>query len=534
MRSFQFAGYTLDSRVGCLCAGDRPIALRRKSYDVLCYLVENAGRLVSKEELIETVWRNVTVGDESLTRCVSDIRLALKDQDQKIIKTVHGRGYILAVPMTTTEIEPSTGSSESTRHVGQDSARSRNGAVNGISVVVLPFTNLSGDPRQDYVADLITEGLTAYISRLRGSFVIARTTAAAYKSKAIDIRCIGKELGVRYVLEGSAHNAGKYLRVNARLIDALSGALLWAEQCRADSDDLLQMLDQIVTRVARTLQIELTIVEAARLSSMRLPCNQSQDLAMRGEAIILQYGPWHEAANEAFEFCEHALCLDPCNVLALSTLVEKFTFRLGHLQSFDRGDDVKKAEELASRALAIEPNSYHARHAKARVLVAQQRLEEALVMAERGLALNPSFIPIYLDLCQGHFFLGEAEKVVEYASTAIRLSPRDPWLGVFHTHEGHGYALLNNELQSIDCYRRAIATNPEIPVIYVRLAVALASTGQDAEGRRVLDQYLSHPRTRTRTIAQLRAAGIETSNPCVLAFREKLYDGLQKLGMPDK
>jgi adenylate cyclase len=244
---FHFEGYTLDLRRACLHAGDREIELRPKSFEMLRYLVENAGRLVSKDELIKAVWPNVTVADESLTRCVSDVRLALGDADQRIIKTLLRRGYLFAAPVSA---GPMGGSATSGRPPGGPisdfisessltaSTEPTSRSAPRLSLVVLPFANLSGDSAQDYLADVITEGLTAYLSRVRDSFVIARTSALAYKGKAADVKQIGQELGVRYILKGSVQQSARRVRVSAQLVDAHTGAHIWADRFDADRVDL--------------------------------------------------------------------------------------------------------------------------------------------------------------------------------------------------------------------------------------------------------------------------------------------------------
>jgi adenylate cyclase len=258
---FRFEGYMLDLRRGSLHAGDREVELRPKSFEMLRYLVENAGRLISKDELIKAVWQNATVTDESLTRCVSDVRLALGDADQRIIKTLLRRGYLFASPVSAgtpgspmlSAGRPDGLSAEPGEplpaSVGVTSPRS----LPRLSLVVLPFVNLSGDPAQDYLADAITEGLTAYLSRIRDSFVIARTTAFTFKGKALDVKRIGQELGVRYILEGSAQQSGTRVRLGAQLVDADTSAHLWADRFDADRADLLQIQDEIVTRLASAM-----------------------------------------------------------------------------------------------------------------------------------------------------------------------------------------------------------------------------------------------------------------------------------------
>jgi TolB-like protein len=316
-RIFRFEGYTLDLRRGCLHAADREIELRPKSFEMLRYLVENAGRLISKNELIEAIWPNVAVADESLTRCVSDVRLALGDADQRVIRTLPRRGYLFAASVSTLagEERPTLALRPNEVITGADkSPTAVTPARPRLSLVVLPFVNLGGDPAQDCWADVVTEGLTAYLSRIRGSFVIARTTAFAYKSKAIDVKQIGAELGVRYILEGSMQHSGTRVRVGARLIDADIGVHLWADQFDADQTDPLQMQDAIVTRLARTLEIELAAVKAARISQARVTSLDAEDLALRGEAIYLAYGAYRDEAGAGVDLCEQALTIDPRNV----------------------------------------------------------------------------------------------------------------------------------------------------------------------------------------------------------------------------
>ena len=272
-KTFQFEGYELDLRRGCLRADDREIELRPKSFGVLRYLIENAGRLVPKDELIKAIWANVIVADEALSRCISDVRVALDDTDQRIIKTLPRRGYLFAVPVSVAGSDGlPVGTVEGTggdRDIADiPAATTTRVSAPPFSLVVLPFTSLSGDPAQSNLADVITEGVTTCLSRIRDAFVIARSTALTYKGKGADARQVGRELGVRYVLEGSEQHGGGRVRVSAQLIDVETGSHLWADRFDADQADLLQMQDEIVTRLARALQIELGAVEAARISRM--------------------------------------------------------------------------------------------------------------------------------------------------------------------------------------------------------------------------------------------------------------------------
>src|SRR5262249_21463306 len=200
--------------------------------------------------------------------------------------------------------------------------------------------------------------------------------------------------------------------------------------------------------------------------------------------------------------CERALQRDERNVKALVNLSFKFINPALTVQSQDREADIRRADELVSRALAIDPNAYAAHHAKALVLLTQKRFEEAIVEGERSLALNPSFVNAYSELCLANSFLGRPQKAVEYADKAMRLSPRDPLLYVFHLHKGFALALLHQDDQAIEWLRRAVAGAPQWPLPQALLAAALAEAGQEVKARETLKRYLSLSGTRARTVAQ--------------------------------
>jgi adenylate cyclase len=219
-----------------------------------------------------------------------------------------------------------------------------------LSIVVLPFANLSGDPAQDYLADVITEGLTAGLSRINGTIVIARSTAFTYKGKPVDVKQIGRDLGVRYLLEGGEQRSGNQVRVNAQLIDAETGAHLWADQFDADRADLLQMQDEIVTRLARALKIKLTTVDAARVGHTRPGNLDAEDLAGRCKARAWNAAPGKEW-EAALALCAQALQIDDSNVTALGRMASWYILPVLEAQSPDPQAAIRHADELASRHL---------------------------------------------------------------------------------------------------------------------------------------------------------------------------------------
>ena len=401
-----------------------------------------------------------------------------------------------------------------------------------LSIVVLPFANLSGDPGQDYLADVLTEGLTTGLSRISGTFVIARSTAFTYKGKPVDVRQVGKDLGVRYVLEGSEQHSGNQVRVNAQLIDAETGAHLWADQFDADRTDLLQMQDEIVTRLARAMQIQLVAVDAARVTRTRPGNLDAEDLALRCEAGTYNPPPGSAEFTAALDLCDRALHIDNGNVLALTGMTLRYIFPVVEAQSRDPQADIRRADELVTRALAIDPNFYWAHFAKAYVLMAQGRTREAVIEGERSLALNPSFIDAYLALCAANNFLGRPDRALELADNAIRLSPRDPHLrGLYHM-KGWAFFMKRQDDQAIEWLRRAEGVTVFTELI---LAAALALTGQQADAHETLKRYLAVNGVTTTTIAQLRKQQLSLAdNSTWVAYNERLFEGLRKAGMPEE
>jgi adenylate cyclase len=400
-----------------------------------------------------------------------------------------------------------------------------------LSLVVLPFANLSGDPAQDYLADVITDQLTTGLSRISGTFVIARSTAFTYKGKPVDVKQVGKNLGVHYVLEGSEQRSGDRVRVNAQVIDAETGAHLWADQFDADRANLLQMQDEIVTRLARALEIQLSAVDAARVGQTRPGNLDAEDLARRCKARYWNPPP----SGDTFDLCARALQIDDRNVTALGRMASWYIVPVVEAQSADPPAAIRQADELVSRALAIDPNDYWAHYSKSWVLMAQNRHEEAIVEAERSLALNPSFVDAYDPLCAANNFLGRPDRAIEAADMAIRLSPRDPSIWTKYHVKGWAFFMKEQDDHAMEWLRRTAAAAPGAePFTYLLLASAYALNGRQADAQDELKRYLSLSRTKSTTIAQLRKQQLSLAdNPTWVAYNERLFEGLRKAGMPE-
>jgi adenylate cyclase len=403
-----------------------------------------------------------------------------------------------------------------------------------LSIVVLPFVNLGGDAAKDYIADVITEELTTCLSRIAGSFVIARSTAFTYKGKAVDVRQLGGDLGVRYALEGSAQLVGSLVRVRVQLIDAESGAHLWTDQFDANIANILEMQDEIVKRLAVPLELRLIDVDAARVARTPPSNPIAQDLALQCMAGVIP-SFMIERNDPAFGFCERALQMDERNAIALTFLSLKHITPVLQMQSADRQADIQKAEGFAARALAVDRNFYWAHLASAAVLISQTRHEDAIVELEQTLALNPGFTTAYTLLCEANNYLGRPDRSIEYAEKVIRLSPRDPLLGWVYGEKAWALLMQQQDDLAIDWLRRTLKIAPKAPISNALLASTLALTGRQAEASEALKRYLSLKGTTSKTVAEFRSQHRAVSyNPKWLAYSDRLVEGLRRAGMAEE
>ena len=302
---YQFEGYTLDTNRCLLRSADREIELRPKSFEVLRYLVENADRLITKEELIKAIWPHVVVTDDSLTQCVSEARQAIGDGSQIIIKTVPRRGYRFTAPVSALGVgwRPATGATSAPLPHEEPPLGHRP------SIAVLPFDNLSGDPQQDYFSDGIVEEIITALTRTSWLLVIARNSSFTYKGRAVDVKQVGRELGVHYVLEGSLRKSANRVRITCQLIDAANGMHIWADRYDGSLEDIFDLQDQVTANLVSAIarQLQRAAIERAR----RKPTENlsSYDYFLRGMASFHQWNA--EASNDALRHFNKAIALDP-------------------------------------------------------------------------------------------------------------------------------------------------------------------------------------------------------------------------------
>ena len=399
-----------------------------------------------------------------------------------------------------------------------------------LSIVVLPFTNLSNDPDQQYFADGVTEDLTTDLSRIPDMFVISRNTAFTYRNKPVDTKQIGRELGVRYVLEGSVQRSGNQVRVTAKLIDSEKDAHLWGERFDRGAGDLLILQNEITSRIANALCIVLIGREAARPTEHP----DALDYILRGAAATLK-PPSRDSVAEAISLFERALMLDPQSVEAQTRLAGVLAERVLDGLTDTRTSDLERAEALVGQALAASPRSPYVHYVKGAVLRAQNRWEDAIPEYEAALASNHNFVGALNGLGWSKLFAGSIEEVIPLVEQAIRLSPRDPGIGFRYYQIGTVHLLQLRIDQAIVWFEKARSAIPGIPQVHGRLASAYALRGANeraamelAEARRLSAGDLFS------SIAHLRAGGFWGSSKTRALFEATYFAGLRKAGMPEQ
>ena len=390
-----------------------------------------------------------------------------------------------------------------------------------LSMVVLPFVNLSGDPEQEYFVDGITESLTTDLSRLAGSFVIGRNTAFTYKGKPTDLKQIGRELNIRYVLEGSVQRSGNRIRVNVQLIDAETGAHLWSERFDKPANDLFAMQDEIVARLASELSTALIAHEARRTA--RAPNPDSLDHYFQGMA-------WYEKAisprniDEARRCFERALELDPDNVDALIQLANMEMIESTQFDSDDRAAHRAVAEASLNKALSLAPNHAWGHYVLGVIHTCDGLAEEGIAEFERALDLDRNLARAHAWIGNAKSVLGHPEETEAHVREALRLSPKDSIAYVWMGFAGLAKACVGANEEAILWLRRSIEANPNFAMSRFFLAAALAHLGRLDEARTVAKAGLAlNP---AATIQRLRIAG------SAILENERILEGMRLAGVP--
>jgi TolB-like protein/DNA-binding winged helix-turn-helix (wHTH) protein len=587
--TFLFEGFRLDRNAGALFRRDDvgafvPMAVGSRALEVLDVLVERAGDLVSRDEFMTAVWPTTVVEDTNLNMQIAALRRVLDEGrgDGSCIHTIPGRGYRLAVPVT--RVEPSgqrsgngAGGPVALQPEPENPAppsRSRNtppkalprerkwlwcgglalvaGALcllavaitvpnwhlpqSGethpaprLSIVVLPFADLNDDHNQGQLANSITEELITDLSLLPDIRVTSRNTAFTYGNRFVDTKQIGRELDVRYVLEGSVQRSASQVRVNAQLIDAETDANLWAERFEGDMGKLFALQDDITRRMAIALDLELTNRAARRLTEH----SDALDYILRGRAVMNK--PFsRDNFAEAVILFERALELDPGSVEARARLAIALVGRVLNAMTASPAADIARAEDLIGQALAASPLDPRAHFAKGILLRRKGRPEEAAFEFEAALAQNRNWVGALFQLGWCKLMTGSIDEVIPAAQQLIHLGPHDPNLAALYQRVGWGHLMQSHIDEAIPWLEKSRSVNPVFSDAHFLLASAYALRGDAERGAAELAEARRlRGGSSFSSIAQLARGywGVPKTRALVEAT---VFAGLRKAGVPEE
>jgi TolB-like protein/predicted Zn-dependent protease len=518
---YRFDNHIIDTDRRELRRGTQLITVEPQVFDILSYLILNRERVVSRDDLIGAVWAGRIVSESALTTRINAARGAIGDngQDQRLIKTLLRRGFRFVG--TVHEQQGHDGSTAS-----QAGTRQALTLPDRPSIAVLPFANMSGDPEQDYFADGMTEEVITALSRCAWLFVIARNSCFTYKGKAIDVRQVGRELGVRYVLEGSVRRGGNRLRFAGRLIDASSGAQIWADRFDGDTSDVFELQDRFTESVVAAIEPRLQIAEIERLRQKPAASLDAYDLLLRAQQLEYEFA--EESLASALGCLKQALAIDPNYAPAMA--LAAYCYAGGSIQGWSHNVTADAAEglRLVSRALELGKDDgnvfWMAAYATRRLA---QDVEHARELALRALALNPNSVMAMAVAGWMEAELGNSAKALELLSRAQRLSPRDPRGWFMATGMALAHVVAGEFEAAAICARMAVDQNPRSTIALRFLAGSLARLGQKDKAAGALRDMLKIEPGLTLATLRSRLAGIDEH------VWTKVAEGLRLAGLPD-
>ncbi|MGE3992323.1 winged helix-turn-helix domain-containing tetratricopeptide repeat protein [Pseudorhodoplanes sp.] len=465
-----FGRFRLDLHRRTLTCEGAPVVLKNKAFDILAVLASARGKLVTKDELMAKVWPGLVVEESNIQVHVSVLRKALgEERDQPVhLFTVSGRGYRLV------------GATASTMNTSKPDAVAAPAFSDRPSIVVLPFTNMSGDPEQDYFADGVAEDIITGLSRIKWLFVIARNSSFIYKGKAVDVRQVGCDLGVRYALEGSVRKSGDRVRIAAQLIETQSALQVWAERYDRRLGDIFDVQDEIAMSVISAIEPGLRRIELARIQRKRPDSLDAYDLVLQALPFVYKLMPAGSAP--AIPLLQKALALEPDYSLAHATLAWCFHIRFGRggLDAEDRRSAIHHAHAALSGAgddattLAISAFV---------IWFEEHDMAMAFDLFDRALSISSLN---FVALCTSAVALawsGKCELAIERARQALKLSPFDSMNHLSYQGLAGAYFQLGRHAEAYEVARRAVELNPGFSVPYAYLTAALIGLGRHQEAR---------------------------------------------------
>jgi TolB-like protein/DNA-binding winged helix-turn-helix (wHTH) protein/Tfp pilus assembly protein PilF len=545
----RFDDFALDLARRTLVCGGTEVELRPKSFDLLACLVSHAGRVMTKDELLATVWPGVIVSEESLSRCVSDIRAALGDTGQRLVKTVPRRGYVFAVPAVAAS--GATMPATRPRHWLWGAALAMvllavfggvlwlatgsRQADPALSLAVMPLVSRNGDTQQDYLAEAVTEEITVDLSRIPGAFVIGRSTADSYRGRQIDARRVGRELGVRYVLEGGLDRIGDEVRLSLQLVDAVTGGTLWAERFDGELRDLAALHRRVTGTVAQSLHIRLLEAESEQAQRRPIADLQAQDIALRAWAL-LRRGPLAPNIAAARELLQQAVARDPQSAFAWALLAQTYNDDVSGRTSnisqaaATRAEWLRRGAQAAERAYSLDPNHPNVLAARGWILAKQGRGEEALPFIQRHLQIDRNNASAWHNQCYTFAILGRQDEAIRSCEEAMRLSPRDANLYGFFIVTAASHLYLGHDAQALDWARKSSSLQPKFSVPHAWVAAAAANLGDMETARAALAEFRSlRP---DYTITSFRDEKLCANAQCEQQ-RQRFYAGLRSAGLAE-
>ena len=487
-------------------------------------LVSRAGRVISRDTLLNAFAnRRFEPFDRSVEVLIAKLRRKIEadPRQPRLIVTVPGGGYRFDGQTQTFDRKPLA--------TLQDDERLAGGVATAaepprLSIVVLPFANLSGDPKRDYFVDGVTDSLTTDLSRIRGAFVIGRSTAFTYKGGAGDVRRIGRELNVRYVLEGSVQKAGKRLRVNVQLLEAEAASHIWADRFDTPVAGLFDVQDEIVARLASALNAELVAAEARRAA--RAPTPASTDLYFQGMAEANK-GPTPEAMARAAEFFGRALEFDPSNLDALAGSAFVETVLATALMDNSR---VAPAEAMLMGLLSRAPGHAWAHKILGILQIHHHRVAQGIASLEQALALDRNQAGAHGFIGLAKIFSGRSEETEAHVREALRLSPRDLEAHIWIAFSGVAKLYLGEDEEAVARLRRATEINRNFSIAHFMLAGAQARLERLKEARAAVEAGLAVDPL--FTVIRFRTT-TQSDNPVYLAQHSRVCDSMSKGGVPE-
>jgi adenylate cyclase len=421
VNALRFQSFTLDLDRLSLRGPSGDVDLRPKSFEVLRYLVEHAGRVVTKDEVIKAVWPDVTVTDESLTRCVSEVRRAIGDDAQQMIKTVSRRGYLFDSTLAREDAEHAR-NADSTLPSQQSGAplAPQLSAAHRPSIAVLPFANMSGDPEQEYFSDGITEDIITDLSKISGLFVLARNTAFTYKGRAVNVQQASADLKVKFILEGSVRKAGSRVRVTAQLIDGSEGGHLWADRYDRDLDDIFAIQDEITRTIVDQLKVKLLPEEKRAIEESPTGSGEAYAYYLRGRQFL------HRRSKTFLELARRMFAkaaeIDPLYAKAYAGIADCDSFLRLHY-----GADVPVEGILATSAKALElQNGLAEAHAsRGLALSLLGRYGEAMAEFDEAFAVDADLFEAHYFCARACFTQGKLEAAADHFQRAAAIKPDD-------------------------------------------------------------------------------------------------------------